>query len=170
MPAGLGLCLWLGLSHHGGAERVHHSWLAGPRGGLGNISRRPRGGAWAARVKGRGAAVETSPVVSTAPNTAVAQVHWQSLLVMVVGCVATTTVVAAAADSSAGCGQSTGALHRAARFLKGQGAWGLWSWVMDMVDEVVSAAVAVAVAVAVAMTVTMLRATGLLRGRRLQAA
>lgn len=164
MPAGLGLCLWLGLSHHGGAERVHHSWLAGPRGGLGNVSRRPRGGAWAARVKGRGAAMETSPVVSTGPNTAVAQVHWQSLLVMVVGWVAATTVVAAAAaDSSAGCGQSTGALHGAARILlKGQGARGLWSWVMDMVDEVVSAAVAV--------TVTVLRDTGLLRGRRLQAA
>lgn len=84
-------------------------------------------------------------------------------LVMVVGWVAATTVVAAAAaDSSAGCGQSTGALHRAARILKGQGARGLWSWVMDMVDEVVSAAVAV--------TVTVLRDTGLLRGRRLQAA
>lgn len=80
MSAGLGLRLWLGLCHHGGAERVHHSWLAGPRGGLGNVSRRPRGGAWAARVKGWGAAMETSPVVSTAPNTAVAQVHWQSLL------------------------------------------------------------------------------------------
>lgn len=52
MSAGLGLCLWLGLSHHGGAERVHHSWLAGPRGGLGNVSRRPRGGARAAGVEG----------------------------------------------------------------------------------------------------------------------
>ncbi len=80
MSAGLGLRLWLGLCHHGGAERVYHSWLAGPRSGLGNVSRRPRCGAWAARVKGRGAAMETSPVVSTAPNTAVAQVHWQSLL------------------------------------------------------------------------------------------
>lgn len=81
-------------------------------------------------------------------------------LVVVVGCVATTTTVAAAADSSARCGQSTGSLHRAARLLKGQGARGLWCWVMDMVDEVVSIAVAV----------TVLRATGLLRGRRLQAA
>lgn len=81
---------------------------------------------------------------------------------MVVGCVAATTTVAAAADSSTGCGQSTGSLHGAARLLKGQGARGLWRWVMDMVDEVVS--------VAVAVTVAVLRATGLLRGRRLQAA
>lgn len=80
MPAGLRLCLGLRLSHHGGAERFHHSWLTGPRGGLGNESRRPGGGAWAARVKGRGAAMETSPIVSSAPNTAVTQVHWQCLL------------------------------------------------------------------------------------------
>lgn len=100
--------------------------------------------------------METSPVVSTAPNTAVAQVHWQSLLVMVVGCIVATTTVAAAADSSTGCRQSTGSLHRAARLLKGQGARWLWCWVMDMVDEVVS--------IAVAMTVAVLGATGLLRG------
>ncbi len=81
---------------------------------------------------------------------------------MVVGCVAATTIVAAAADNSAGCGQSTGSLHRAAWLLKGQGARALWCWVMDMVDEVVSVAVTVAVAV--------LRDTGLLRRRRLQAA
>ena len=80
MSAGLGLCLWLGLSHHGGAERVHHGWLAGPRGGLRNVSGRPRGGAWAARVKGRGAAMETCPAICTTTNTAVAQIHWQSLL------------------------------------------------------------------------------------------
>lgn len=82
---------------------------------------------------------------------------------MVVGCVAATTIVAAAADS-AGCRQSIGSLHGAARLLKGQGARRLWCWVMDMVDEVVSVAVAMAVAV------TVLRATGLLRGRHLQAA
>lgn len=80
---------------------------------------------------------------------------------MVVACVAT-TIVAAAANSSAGCGQSTGSFHGAARLLKGQGARGLWCWVMDMVDEVVSVAVSVAVAV--------LRTSGLLGGRRLQAA
>lgn len=39
-------------------------------------------------------------------------------LVMVVACVAATTIVAAA-DSSAGCRQSTGSFHRAARLLKG---------------------------------------------------
>lgn len=89
-------------------------------------------------------------------------------LVMVMACIAATTIVAAAADSSTGCRQSTGSLHRTAWLLKGQSARGLWCWVMDMVDEVVS--VAVAVAVAVAMTVAVLRATGLLRGRRLQAA
>lgn len=88
-------------------------------------------------------------------------------LVMVMACIAATTIVAAA-DSSTGCRQGTGSLHRAAWLLKGQGAGGLWCWVMDMVDEVVS--VAVAVAVAVAMTVAVLRAIGLLRGRRLQAA
>jgi len=80
MSAGLGLCLRLGLRHHGGAERVHRSGLAGPRCSLGNESRRPWGGARAARVKGRGAAMETSPVVPTGPNTAVAQVHRQILL------------------------------------------------------------------------------------------
>ncbi len=80
MSAGLGLCLRLGLSHNGGTEWVHHSRLAGPSGGLRNVSRRPWGGAWAAWVKGRRAAMETSPAVSTAPNTAVAQVHRQSLL------------------------------------------------------------------------------------------
>lgn len=79
MSAGLGLCLRLGLGHHRGAERVHHSWLARPRGGLGNISRRTWRGARAARVKGRRAAMETSPI-SIASNTAVAQVHRQSLL------------------------------------------------------------------------------------------
>lgn len=84
-------------------------------------------------------------------------------LVMVVSCVAATTV-AAAADYSAGCGQSAGSLHGAARLLKGQGARGLRCWVMDMVDEVVSTAVTMAVSMAV------LRAAGLLRGRRLQAA
>lgn len=106
--------------------------------------------------------METSPTVSTAPNTAVAQVHWQSLLVVVVACVAATTIVAAAAaDSCTGCGQSTGPLHGAARLLKGQGARGLWCWVMNMVDEVVS------IAVAVAVTVAVLRATCLLRGGRL---
>lgn len=83
---------------------------------------------------------------------------------MVVARVAATTVVAVAADSSAGCGQSAGSLHGAARLLKGQGARGLRCWVMDVVDEVVSVAVVVAVAVA------MLRAAALLRGRRLQAA
>lgn len=81
---------------------------------------------------------------------------------MIEACVAATTIVAAAADNSAGCGQSTGSLHRAARFLKGQGAWGLRCRVMDMVDEVVR--------VTVAVTVAVLSATGLLRGRRLQAA
>lgn len=80
MSTGLGLCLWLGLSHHGRAERVHGGWLTGPGGGLGNVGRRPRGGARAAGVKGRGAAVETAAAVSSAPNTAAAQVHWQSLL------------------------------------------------------------------------------------------
>lgn len=80
-------------------------------------------------------------------------------LVVVVGRVAATTAVAAAADSSTGCGQSAGSLHGAAGLLKRQGARGLWSWVMDVVDEVVSVAVAVAV----------LRAAGLLRGRHLQA-
>lgn len=80
MSAGLGLCLRLGLSHHWGAKWVHHSWLAGPRGGLRNVSRGPWGGAWAARVKGWRAAMETSPAVSTTPNTAAAQVHRQSLL------------------------------------------------------------------------------------------
>lgn len=160
MSTGLRLCLWLWLSHHGGAEWFHHSWLAWPRGGMGNVSRRPRGGAWAARVKGRSAAMETSPTISTAPNTAVAQVHWQSLLVVVVGCVAATAAVAAAADSSTGGGKSTGSLYRAAWLLKGHGARGLRCRMMDMVEKVVSVAVAVAV----------LRATGLLRGRRLQAA
>lgn len=88
--------------------------------------------------------------------------HGHTYLVMVVACVAATTIVAAAAaDSCAGCRQSTGPLHRAARFLKGQGARGLWCWVMNMVDEVVS------VAVPVAVTVAVLRATGLLRGGRL---
>lgn len=77
---------------------------------------------------------------------------------MVDGCVAAATTTVAAADSSTGCGQSTGPLHRAAGLLKGQGPRGLRCWVMDMVEEVVSIAVAV------------LQAAGLLRGRRLQAA
>lgn len=91
-------------------------------------------------------------------------------LVMVMACIAATTIVAAAADSSTGCRQSTRSLHRTARLLKGQGARGLWCWVMDMVDEVVSIAVAVTVAMAVAMTMAVLRATSLLRGWCLQAA
>jgi len=78
-------------------------------------------------------------------------------LVVVVGRVAAAPG-AAAADSSAGRGQSTGPLHGAAGLLKGQGPGGLWSRVVDMVDEVVSVAVVVNVA------------PGLLRGRRLQAA
>lgn len=80
MSACLGLGLRLGLSHHGGAEWVHHGRLAGPRGCMGNISRGSWGGAWAAWVKGWRAAMETSPAVSTTPNAAVAQIHWQSLL------------------------------------------------------------------------------------------
>lgn len=71
------------------------------------------------------------------------------------GCVAAAAAtVAAAADSGAGCRQSTGPLHGAARFLEGQGARGLRRRVVDVVEEVVSVAVAVAV----------LRAGGLLRG------
>lgn len=101
--------------------------------------------------------METSPVVPTGPNTAVAQVHRQILLVVVVGRVAAAPG-AATADSSAGRGQSTGPFHGAAGLLKGQGPGGLWSGVVDMVDEVVSVAVVVNVA------------PGLLRGRRLQAA
>lgn len=101
--------------------------------------------------------METSPTVSTAPNTAVAEVHWQSLLVMVVGCVAaTTTVAAAAADSSARGRQSTGSLHGTAGLLEGQGARGLGCWVMNMVEEVMSAAVIVAVTVAVLSTAGLL--------------
>lgn len=90
----------------------------------------------------------------------------QAYLVMVVGCVAAaaTTTVAAAADASTGCGQSAGPFHGAARLVKGQGPRGLRCWVMDMVEEVVS------IAVAVTVTVGVLRAAGLLRGRRLQAA
>lgn len=80
VSAGLGLRLRLGLSHHRGAKRVHCSRLAGPRGGLRNVSRGPRGGARAARVKGGRAAMETSPAVSSAPDAAAAQVHGQSLL------------------------------------------------------------------------------------------
>lgn len=101
--------------------------------------------------------METSPTVSAAPNTAVAEVHWQGLLVMVVGCVAATTTVAAA-DSSARGRQSTGSLHVAAGLLEGQGARGLGRWVMNMVEEVMSAAVIVAV------TVAVLSAAGLLGG------
>lgn len=74
-------------------------------------------------------------------------------LVMVMACIAATTIVAAAADSSTGCRQSTGSFHRTARLLKGQGTRGLWCWMMDMVDEVVSTAVAVAVAVTVTVAV-----------------
>lgn len=96
--------------------------------------------------------METSAVVPTGPNTAVAQVHRQILLVVVVG------RVAGAANSSTGRGHSTGPLHGAAGLLKGQGPGGLWSGVVDMVDEVVSVAVVVNVA------------PGLLRGRCLQAA
>lgn len=102
--------------------------------------------------------METSPTASTAPNTAVAQVHWQSLLIVVVARVAATAVAAAAADGSAGRRQKTGSLHGAAGLLKGQGARRLWRWVMDVVDEVVSVAVAV------------LSAAVGLRRRRLQAA
>lgn len=80
MSAGLGLCLRLGLRHHRRAKGVHHSRLTGPRGGLRNVSRGPRGGARAARVKSRRAAMETGPAVSTTPNAAAAQVHWQGLL------------------------------------------------------------------------------------------
>lgn len=155
MSAGLWLSLRLRLSHshHGGAEGVHHGRLAGPGGGMGNVGRGSRGGARAAGVKGRGAAMETDPAVSTAAYAAAAQVHGQGLLlVVVVGCVAT------AADSSAGGGQGGGPLHGAAGLLKGHGAWRLRCRVMDVVQEVVSAAVAV------------LGAAGLLRGRRLQAA
>lgn len=85
---------------------------------------------------------------------------------MVMACIAATTIVTAAANSSTGCRQSTGSLHRTAGLLKGQGARGLGRWVMDMVDEVVSTAVTVTVTVAVAV----LGAAGLLGGRRLQAA
>lgn len=74
-------------------------------------------------------------------------------LVMVVGCVAAATTVTAA-DSSAGCRQSIGSLHWAARLLKGKGTNGLRCWVMDMVEVV---------GTAVAVTVDVLRATGLLR-------
>lgn len=80
-------------------------------------------------------------------------------LVVVVGCVAAATTTIAAANSSTGCGQSAGTLHRATGLLKRQGARRLRCWVMDVVEEVVSVAVAVAVTVAV-----LLRATGLLRG------
>lgn len=77
---------------------------------------------------------------------------------MVVGCVAATTAaVAAAADSGAGGGQSTGSHHGAYRLRKKHGAWGLRCWVVGMMEKVLSVAVAV------------LRAAGLLRGRRLQA-
>lgn len=90
----------------------------------------------------------------------------QTHLVVVVGCVAATTTVAAVAYSSTGRRQSIGSLHGAARLLKRQGARGLWRGVMDVVEEVVS----IAVAVAVAVTVAVLRTAGLLRGRGLQAA
>lgn len=85
-----------------------------------------------------------------------------SYLVMVVGCVAAATTVTAAADSSARCRESIGSLHGAARLLKGEGTYRLRCWVMNMVEEVVS--------IAVAVTMDVLRAAGLLRRRRLQAA
>lgn len=81
---------------------------------------------------------------------------------MVVGCVAAATVVTAAAESSAGCGQSAGSLHGAARLLKWEGAHGLRRRVMDVVEEVVG--------VVVAVPVPVLRGGRLLRGRCLQAA
>lgn len=106
--------------------------------------------------------METSPTVSTAPHAAVTQVHWQSLLVMVVGCGAAAATVAA--HSGTWCGQSGGTLHRAAGLLKWHGGWGLWCWVMEMVKEVMSITVTVVVAVTVAVAVAMLRAAGLLGG------
>lgn len=86
---------------------------------------------------------------------------------MEVGCGAATTVAAAAAaaaDPSTRCGHSSGTLHRAGGVWKGQVACGLWCWVMEMMEEVMR------IAVAVTVTVSMLRATGLLGGRGLQAA
>lgn len=80
------------------------------------------------------------------------QYDTMAYLVMVMACIAATTIVAAA-DSSTGCRQSTGSFHRTARLLKGQCARGLWCWMMDMVDEVVSTAVAVAMAVTVTVAV-----------------
>lgn len=102
--------------------------------------------------------METSSAASTAPNTAVAQVHWQSLLVVIVGCVVAT--IATAADSSAGGRQSAGSLHRTAWLLKGHRDRWLRCWVMDVVEEVVS----------VAVTVAMLSTAALLSRRHLQAA
>lgn len=75
-----GLRLRLRLSHHGGTERVDGGGLAGPRGGLRHEGRGPRGGAWAAGVKGRCAAMETGSVASSTPDAAAAQIHGQSLL------------------------------------------------------------------------------------------
>lgn len=77
---------------------------------------------------------------------------------MVVACIAAASTDVAAANSSTCCRQSGGPLHCAARLLKSQGARGLWRWVVNVMDEVVS------VAVAVDVTVAVLRATGLLRG------
>lgn len=71
---------------------------------------------------------------------------------MVVGCVTAATTVATG-NASTGGRQSAGSLHRTALLLKGHSAQGLWCWVMDMMEKVVSIAVAV------------LRATGLLRRR-----
>lgn len=65
VPAGWKLRLGLWLCDHGRAESIHHTRLAWPWSGLGNKSRRPRGIAWTAWVKGRGAA-ETATAGATA--------------------------------------------------------------------------------------------------------
>lgn len=79
VPAGWKLRLGLWLGHHGRTESVHYARLAWTWSGLGNISRRPGGIAWTARVKGRGAA-ETATAGATATYSTATEIHWEGLL------------------------------------------------------------------------------------------
>lgn len=133
----LRLSLGSTLSHHLGTERIYHSRLAGPSSCLGHKSRGPRSGAWATRVKGRCTAMETTTAVTTTSNTAVAQINWKGLLVMVVRSAVAISIVAAA-DYSTWGRQGIGSLYGTAGLLERQCARVLRCWMMHMMEKMVS--------------------------------